>query len=177
MPEFWKMCSIEGWKFHFVSPSLFYSLVKDAEERGHTDIHSENCPVGIIDLPGMVSIDRTYSDIKVGQFTLTIPNQDFEFFYDELKNGEERTFSDGKKYYKIHGWLACVVFSPEERTEALAVMESIKDSALKLGNEDEEKLIDGIKKAVDAGANIISHRVPESLPPVVLSGAPNDEKN
>jgi len=173
----WVFMTAEGWKHHFCPLSLLSGLLDDAYARGHEVGQTEDTMHGHIDQPGMIMTDRTYQNILLGEFNLEIPTEDFEHFYERLKSSSLRTFSNGKEYYKLHGWLHCVVFTPEFRLSALKQMEEILPAVLIEAEKEHEEFTRRISAINKGGVRVMTRKVPESMPKAPMSGNPNDEKN
>lgn len=126
----WVRVMVPGFKLHFCPAEMADDLVTDLIERvadhsvSRSDVQVEGAVGGLIDLPGMIMMDRPIEKFDIDGFTLEIPSQDFWFIVGELERGAPlRTFASGHKYHKIHGWMVCVVMTPEQRTDLLARME------------------------------------------------------
>lgn len=173
----WIMFVSDGWKIHWVHSSLLPGLMEDSAERGHPNPGHEPVEKGFIDNPGMILQDRSHEVLEVDGFLLTIPSEDFRYFYESLKKKTERTFNDGRKYFKIHGWLHCVVFTPEQRDACLALMEARLPEAEKRSKADTDRFKAAINEINKDGVKVISAKAPDSIPKVPLAGKPNNEKN
>lgn len=187
--KLWAKVKPSGWKIHAVPASLLEGLLQDARERGHTEITF--APAGtediMIDLPGMCMVDRTYQEIRIDTLSLSIPTTDFTVFFNELGQAPKRKFANGQEYYKIHGWLACVVFTPEQRDLVLKsmteLMPVVSEAARKEDEEFERRLAQVNKqspvKVVARPRN--SQKVVLKNDPIPkgaqLSGLPSGEKN
>lgn len=113
--ELWAIAKFsDGFKCHYCPRWLIGGLVADITGRGGEFISAEPVTSGFIDLPGMVMADRPIESIRIDTFTLEIPSQDFDHFFDRLSKSPVRRFSDGSRYYKLHSWMMCVVLSTEQ---------------------------------------------------------------
>jgi hypothetical protein len=128
---FFQSLGPEGYscKPHFVPTSLQPDISNELVTRfSRSNLNGENSftakptTEGLVDLPGMVRVDRTYEEFDLGGFKLSIPTTDIDFYYSELTKLPERQVN-GKPYYKIHGWIHCVVLTPEHRTIILNQIE------------------------------------------------------
>ncbi len=120
----WVATRFGNLKWHYGPKRLAHGLL----EEGGADIENvEMRPAdeGLIDLPGMIMMDRSYQKIKVDTFRLVIPTEDFEHFYDELVVAPLRKFKTGEEYHKLHGWVACVMFTPQQHEALGDVMEEM----------------------------------------------------
>ncbi len=163
--ELWAFVFVPGYKGHYCPRALAASLNADLEarrQRDHADADGDpdmkSVIEGGIDLPGMIMVDRPIEKIKIDTFTLSIPSQDFAEFTRELAFVHKRVFADGKEYYKIHGWLQCVVFTPEQRDLVLNAMRemlpAVKERAEKADREFSRRM-DEINRG---GVQVLSHR-------------------
>lgn len=173
----WVLYFANGWKGHFCPASLLPGLMQDAGARGHGDGEFKQAHRGVIDLPGMIMSDRTYQTIRVEGFNLDIPTEDFEYFHDELKRARARVFEDGKEYYKIHGWLHCVVFTPDQREFVLERMEELLAVAKVKAEEERNEFTRRIREINRGGTKVITAKAPESIPKSPVTGKKNSEKN
>lgn len=176
----WVSFYADGWKPHVVHKSLLNGLMSDASSRHHSPGNVEVIYKGFIDLPGMIMKDRSYQKIEVVDgFTLEIPSQDFLYYFRELRDGPEREFSTGQKYYKIHGWLVCMVFSTEQRDRILSVMRERLEEVNEIAKREDEEFSNRLKKINKDGIKIVSPRDPESMKVLekVLVSPKNEEKN
>lgn len=134
----WYVIHSEGFKLHVVSNEFVGELSKELVKRTGQPIDRLSADEILIDQPGMIRADRRYRDFVFDGLTLTIPSQDFEYYLGKFKNRmRERSFDDGSKYFKIKGWLACLVVSRKQLDEIISQMESIKDEVIKEGREDD----------------------------------------
>lgn len=116
-------------KAHYVSEGLRAGLMTEASERQFGFIKETSVFDGSIDLPGMIWAHRGYEVIDMpGELKLSIPYSDAFYFRMKLEKAPPRTFADGSQYYKIHGWLVCVVLTPFERDYLLSHLRVHKDS-------------------------------------------------
>lgn len=177
----WGFMLSSGWKGHFCPTSLMAELIEDSNRRGHELGILEQASKGFIDMPGMIMTDRSHETIRIDTFDLTIPTQDYEYFYMELKKGPKRKFPSGQEYYKIHGWLVCVVFTPEQRDMILAAMkERLENGVKERAKAEDEEFTRRIQSINSDGVKIISPRDRDSLKDhvkKVLVSPPNNEKN
>lgn len=126
----WVCVMVPGFKTHFCPADMAADLEADLIQRlsdgsvGHEHVDVSGAVGCLIDLPGMIMMDRPIEKFAIDDFTLEIPSQDFWYIADELERGAPlRTFASGRKYHKIHGWMVCVVMTPEHRADLLTRME------------------------------------------------------
>lgn len=130
----WGFVVVRGYKSHYVPKQLVSALLVDLQERRASDYPGsesdwttsvKSVTDGEIDLPGLCMVDRPYEEIRIDSFSLMIPSQDFETIKERLESSKLRRFANGQKYYKVHGWRTCVVFTPEQRD---TVLESMREN-------------------------------------------------
>lgn len=109
-------------KGHFVRENLRAQLLEEATERKFGfEAEDRDVTEGGIDLPGMIWVHRGFEVIELpGGLKFSLPYSDAIFFMKELENAPLRSFKDGTVYYKLHGWLSCIIMNPFERDYLLA---------------------------------------------------------
>lgn len=135
-----------------------------------------------LDCPGMVMADRKWEDIPVEPgFTLGFPYSDFGFFLQVLEELSPRTFvPGGQQYFKLHGWMHCVVLTPDQRQTVLEYMRAHAAAVqVKADAEDQEfdaRLADLNKDQlrVVRVKPVVNEDIPAGTP---LSGKPSRERN
>lgn len=142
----WALIQFDGFKFHFCPSELAGDLIADIEARGGPALKLEGVDHGVIDLPGIVLANRSWEDIQIGGFTLGFPSQDFEHFMAELEYSPVRKFTSGREYHKIHGWLHCVVLTPEQRKAVLKVMAEMLPEACKRAEEENRLFLEAMDR-------------------------------
>lgn len=147
----WARLTFEGYKQHYCPAELAADLLADIEARGGRNMEIEGTAEGAIDLPGMILADRPWEDLMIGPFKLGIPSQDFEIFAAELERSPVRRFASGKEYHKIHGWMTCVVVTPEQRERMLRDMEAMLPEARRHQEEADERLTNALDRMRKAG--------------------------
>lgn len=118
-----------GYKAHLCPRELVGDLIADIELRGGETGETRGTSQGLIDLSGMIMKNRPLEEIDLGGFKLIIPSQDFAHFLAKLEQVTIRKFAGGKEYFKIRGWMVCVVFTPAQRLDALRIMETLLPDA------------------------------------------------
>ena len=171
----------ESAKNHFVHDSLLEGLKADMEKRGHKVYKAEPTTRGWFDLPGMIQVGRSYEKFTLDGLEFTVAAENFEYMFNELRTVHERTFVDGKKYYKIHGWLHCPVFTPEQRTTLLNYMEGEMKRVMAVAEIEHQQFVDVINDINKDGINVVTPKAPKSMKAfeqkVLLSGKPTKDKN
>lgn len=159
----WQLFHIWGMKAHFVPHELYEDLKTELIQRvdAHDwDEEDREIAGGInldlpqesawCDLPGIVRRDRSLWEHKEDP-VFTTPTTDFSYYRNELRDAPLRYFASGAPYYKIHGWLHCVVFTPAQREALLAAMDTDAE-AVRVAAEAEEKEMDEARqRLVQAG--------------------------
>jgi len=173
----WTFFLADGWKVHWCPTSLLSGLMSDAARRNHTFHEATPVKKGFVDLPGMIMTDRTYQEFKLGEFVLSIPTEDMETFLDELEVAKIRKFEDGKEYCKIHGWLHCVVFTPDQRVTMLSEMKARLPAVKIQAKAERAEFSRRIAEINKGGSKVITSKAPDSIPRSPVSGTPNGEKN
>lgn len=119
----WVAVRLKNLKWHYCLKRLAYELIEEVGVDEDVEMRPTN--EGLIDLPGMVMTDRSYQNIKIDTFRLVIPTEDFEYFHDKLRESPVRRFRSGDEYHKVHGWMACAMFSPEQREMIVDAMADV----------------------------------------------------
>lgn len=192
--KLWAFFWISGWKIHFCPAWLLEELEQDARGRDHNAIIEVKGTDDISwDPGGMMMMGRSYQKLKIDTATLTVASIDFDMFLGELEQAPLRKFSNGKEYYKIHGWLSCTVFTPEQRSELLETCRKMAPGVAEIARVEHEQFIRALDEINSNGPKIISARDPNVVieqkddgsisakikvriqgPP---GGIPNDAKN
>jgi hypothetical protein len=145
-PGSWAFVLFGGYKAHFCPSNLVGDLVADIEGRGGETIEVKQVDQGGADLPGIVLAHRSWEDIDLGGFKLGFPTQDFEHFVAELERSSIRKFSSGKEYHKIHGWMHCVILTPEQRTTVLKAMAEMLPDVRKRAEEEDRLFLEAMER-------------------------------
>lgn len=95
-----------------------------------------------IDEPGIVCVDRPWMSFPIDGLVVEIPCEDVMMFRLQLENLKPRYFQryeahekvdgieakgtdeEGLTYYKLHGWLSCIVLSPYDRYDLLEALKA-----------------------------------------------------
>jgi hypothetical protein len=183
-PAPWVQIHLPDWKGTFISQALLTQLLKDYELRGHP-LHpptlQKSVNEGALDRPGMCFADRKWVDVPVEDgFRLSFPNSDAEYFYDELRNLEARTFPNGEVYYKLHGWIHCVVLNLEQRMAVLRYLEANMEAIRKVAAEENARFDEAMGQISKASQGKVIHVKAvkdEPIPEGVFVAPVNHEKN
>ncbi|MHB8407859.1 MAG: hypothetical protein ACYDHY_07050 [Acidiferrobacterales bacterium] len=194
----WYHVWCEGAKNHFVFSGLVECLKKDLDERfkgrvldtgkygppnyvGHGVEKVEECKGPWFDLPGMIMTSRSHEKVTIDGGELEVASENFEYLFNELMEAQERTFADGKKYYKVHGWLHCIVFTPEQRRLILTHMQEQLPRVKAVAAAENKSFMDAISEINKDGLKVVTSKAPESVKALekrtVLSGRPTNDKN
>jgi hypothetical protein len=139
--ESWACIMFDGFKAHFCPSSLAGDLIADIGVRGGQTMEVREATEGWADLPGIVLANRSWEDVMVGEFKLGFPSQDFAYFMAELEASPVRRFVSGREYHKIHGWLHCIVLTPEQRAAALETMATMLPEARGRAEEENRRFL------------------------------------
>lgn len=148
----WKLVLFDdGVKAHYISESLHKDILDELYARYLRKPFVEyDKDQAIYDVGGMVMVDEEWlswiTPPKDLQITMRVTH--FQYAYDELLQLEEREVN-GQKYYKLHGWLHCIVLTPAQRDYLLkqwAIQaQVIKEKSL-LANLEFDKRISEVNK-------------------------------
>jgi hypothetical protein len=182
--ELWAYVRVPAYKAHYCPRKLAAPLAAALETRWKNDHSDEDGPVnidpcneGMIDLPGMIMIDRPMEKLKIDTFTLHIPSQDYWEFARELGFVHKRVFGDGQEYYKIHGRSTCVVFTPEQRDLVLAEMKAMLPDVKKRAEEADREFSRRMDKLNEGEVRVVSARDKYSKNAPKRVPAPKKENN
>ncbi len=112
----------------------------------------------MVDLPGMIRLDRTYRYIEVDGLTIEIPSQDFASILYELKLKERRSFANGTWYYKLTTRFFCVVFTQVQRDALIAGMEAQLEAAEVEAEADNQAFCEALDVINQGPVKVISQR-------------------
>ena len=122
MKWFWLMDSSGRCKSHALPETLSAAIIDDLQGRDFLiDYTTKETEEFCIDMPGMCMVDRSYHTFEIDGVSISIPSSEVSIFHEKLGRREER-IADGKPYYKLHGWLCCIVFTPDQREQMLSAM-------------------------------------------------------
>jgi len=103
---------------HMVPKCLLRPLLADLASRGHPDAVYRGFPPTDymdFDLPGVICADRPKEQISLAGLDLRIPCEDVVEMLAKLRTLPERYFANGRRYYKLKGYLRCVVLTANQR--------------------------------------------------------------
>lgn len=121
----WKWVVFDGAVSHMVPNELRDIIVMDLEQR--------NCPFGweeegktlFLDQPGPIATARPTEKFDIDGLELEVPSEDVAHFMLDL----ERLPLRGGCYYKMHGFLRCIVLTRSMRDDLLAQLKGICPAA------------------------------------------------
>jgi len=154
----WALILFKGYKTHFCPSELVGDLIADIGARGGNAYEVRETDNGGADLPGIVAADRRWEDILIGGFKLGFPSQDFEYFMEELELSPVRKFASGREYHKVHGWIHCVVLTPEQRAFVLKTMAEMLPAVHQRVEEENRRFLEAIDKANEGKLRVMSWR-------------------
>jgi hypothetical protein len=154
----WALVQFEGFKAHFCPSELVADLIADIEVRGGPATEVTLAVKGGADLPGIVLANRSWEDIPIGGFKLGFPSQDFEHFMAELERSPVRRFASGREYHKIHGWLHCVVLTPEQRADVLRTMGEMLPEVRERADEENRLFLKAMERVNEGKLRAVSWR-------------------
>jgi hypothetical protein len=154
----WALVLFEGYKTHFCPSELVGDLIADIGARGGNAYELQETDTGGADLPGIVAADRHWEDILVDGFKLGFPSQDFEYFMAELGSSPVRKFANGREYHKIHGWLHCIVLTPEQQAFVLKAMVEMLPEVRQRAEEENKRFLEAIDRANKDRLRVVSWR-------------------
>lgn len=143
----WALVLFEGYKTHFCPSDLTGDLIADIGTRGGNVYELKETDEGGADLPGIVAVNRHWENILIDGFKLGFPSQDFEHFMAELESSPVRKFASGREYHKIHGWLHCIVLTPEQRIFVLKAMVEMLPMVRQRAEEENKRFLEAIDRA------------------------------
>lgn len=173
------------WKGTVIRKDLLPQLLKDYEARGHDPkaqpTYQKDTQEIALYCPGMVLADRRWLNISLEDgFVLSFPFEDAEFFLGELKRLEARTFSDGTVYYKLHGWIHCMVLDLQQRLSLIKQMEVNIEHIRKVAKEQADRFTEAMQAVQKAsGGRVVRVEAAKNdpIPAGTLVQPANHEKN
>ena len=117
----------DGVKTHFIPEAIANEIVNELKDRFNTECKIYDTRESAwIDMPGMIMVDRTIEKFDLGDGSgFNFPTEDFDIIYERLKSAETRYTKDtGTCYYKVHGWIQCVVLTSVQRRVLLKQLDA-----------------------------------------------------
>lgn len=127
MKWFWITDTFENeseWMSHAIPEPLHTPILESLHGRGflrYKDVEIKPGTVMTFDLPGMCVTTREYREVHLEGLTINIPCTDWEYMYEKLLDSKERTDAS-VPYYKLHCYLRCICFTPDQRKLVLEQM-------------------------------------------------------
>lgn len=114
----WKLAIYDGGvKAHYIPESLYTDITDELFarylERPFQELEKDEA---VYDVGGMAMIDEEWVKWITPHKDLMVSMRarHFPYAFDELRNLKLRHVN-GKPYYKLHGWLHCIVLTPSQR--------------------------------------------------------------
>jgi len=101
-------------KLHIVPDELVDCIVADLKERGSPFFRQNVTPVVGLDYPGIVHMEDVWYDFQLDGIIAQFSARSFEGMLQQLRELKQRTAPDGKAYFKMHGFLNCLVLAPDD---------------------------------------------------------------
>lgn len=109
-------------KFHVVPDELVETVVADLKERGSPFVRQNVILKVGIDYPGMVHRDDVWYDFQLDGIVAQFSARSFEGMLKQLRELPKRIAPSGMWYFKLHGFLNCLVLTPKNRVRLLDLM-------------------------------------------------------
>jgi len=146
------MIRAEGLKTQFVTENYKDFVLKECSKRGSKVHEIEVCdhPIGI-DLPGMISANRTFQSFSVDGAEMKLPTTEVEHFYLQLKTDPHTRNIKTKHFSKMYGWLGVIVLEEEQRDRLLIDMEVLLPKIKDQAKAERDRFLGAIKQLKDDG--------------------------
>lgn len=102
-------------KSHVVPNHLKKGILEDLEKRGARGTDSvEDTDVFHLDFGGMMAMNTPEIEVTVDNLKISVMTTQVEVALAEINDllREKVRYANGKPYYKLHGWLSCLVIEP-----------------------------------------------------------------
>jgi len=152
----WVMVKLKNLKWHYCMKRLAYELIEEIGVDEETQVEIQPTTEGLLDNPGMISMDRSYQNIRIDTFKLVIPTEDFEYFHDKLRDAPLRKFRNGDEYHKIHGWMTCAMFTRDQQEMMVQAMGEIMPDVRETAQQEAIEFSRRLAKLRDKGVPIVS---------------------
>lgn len=119
---------------------------------------SEQTSHVLVDMPGMIMTDRTYQTIQLDGLSVEIPSQDFSILHKQLQETEEEIMPGGASVFKLRGWLAGLVLTPDQRHDLLSKMDEMLPSVRLIAQKENEEFCRRMDEVNKGGARVVSAR-------------------
>ena len=117
-------------KLHIVPHELVATVVADLKGRGSPYVTQNPIAECGFDYPGMVHMDDVWYDFPLDGLVAQFSARSFEGMLKQLRELSKRTAPSGLWYFKLHGYLNCLVLTPKDRVRLLDSMTSKLQEAL-----------------------------------------------
>lgn len=122
-----KFTNKKQWVSHAIPEVLYKAVMESLHQRGFHYYETTELVEGdrvVIDLPGMIMMNREFRGVNIDGLTIEIPCTDWEVLYSVLAKSEVRTDA-ALPYYKLHGWHRCICLTPQHRDNMLQAMDKL----------------------------------------------------
>jgi hypothetical protein len=149
------------WKPHVLSKAMSFALADDLCKRSpDTDLVDAEAPPHIlVDVPGMILMNRAIRSVEVDGLTIKVPATDWMYVMSSLSLLRKRFFADGTEYYKLHQDTYVLVLTPDQRKSLLLAMEAQMKEAVAAGDADNKRFQNAINAINKDKTQIVSARV------------------
>lgn len=113
----WFVAHFDGAFQHLVCEELFDALADDMTARGAPLEDKKPAVKNRIDQPGPCYLTRPWEPFQMDDIIVEIPSEDVAAFISALEELPERIFADGSKYFKLHGFCFCIVFTETQKKQ------------------------------------------------------------
>lgn len=141
----WKWIEVGGdVKAHAAPETLEEAIIYDLQYRFRSPLGVliDDTKTFTLDPGGMAWTTQKYQEFDIDGLKISVRNHDVGHFYVIMKNLKQRE-SMGRPYYKVHGWLHCLVLEPKQYEELLAALDAKTDLADELASKEVEEIIHG----------------------------------
>lgn len=134
-------------KSHYVHKCLLSSLITDMQIRGHSLCSIEPVEEFCIDLGGAIIMGMPIETIRLDLVNIDLWSHQILGITNLILSYSDnpRQFVNGQKYYKLHHWGFCTVFTADQHDALIeALLEMLPDA-----EERSDEFIDSMAKKID----------------------------
>ena len=117
-------------KLHITPDELVDGIVADLKKRGFPLVRRNLIIECGFDGPGCVHKDDVWYDFVLDSLVVKFSARSFEEMLLQLRGLERRTAPGGQRYFKMHGFLNCLVLTSDDRKYLLNQMQPKLQEAL-----------------------------------------------
>jgi hypothetical protein len=110
-------------KGHYLPAPLIRLVTRDLERRGSRVRCWKRVSALALDLPGFALVNESWQAVYLGRLKVEFPCIDFGDFLQRLAALPPRVGARGQTYYKLHGWLHCIVLTAAHRQALIRAMQ------------------------------------------------------